>query len=46
MWHVPRAEIPEGREAREDWLYAWWEHIDTWVEGHEEPGVPDPRVTD
>ena len=31
-WQVPRAEIPEGREARIDWLYAWWERIDTWVE--------------
>lgn len=31
-WQVPRAEIPEGREARIDWLYEWWERIDTWVE--------------
>ena len=31
-WQVPRAEIPEEREARIDWLYAWWERIDTWVE--------------
>ncbi|GAB3791927.1 1-acyl-sn-glycerol-3-phosphate acyltransferase [Nocardioides ungokensis] len=31
-WQVPRADIPEGREARIDWLYAWWERIDTWVE--------------
>ena len=27
-WQVPRAEIPAGREARIDWLYAWWERID------------------
>jgi len=31
-WQVPRAEIPEGREARIDWLYRWWERIDGWVE--------------
>ncbi|NYD39968.1 1-acyl-sn-glycerol-3-phosphate acyltransferase [Nocardioides panaciterrulae] len=31
-WQVPRAEIPEGREARIDWLYRWWEQIDAWVE--------------
>jgi len=39
-WHVPRADIPDDRGARTDWLYAWWERIDTWVEGHREPGVP------
>ena len=31
-WQVPRAEIPDGREARIDWLYGWWERIDAWVE--------------
>lgn len=45
-WHVPRAEIPAGRVDREDWLYAWWERIDTWVEDHREPGVPDPSISD
>ena len=25
-WRVPRAEIPEGREERIDWLFDWWEH--------------------
>ena len=24
-WQVPRSEIPEGREARIDWLFGWWE---------------------
>lgn len=24
-----------------DWLYEWWEHVDTWVSDHDEPGVPD-----
>ncbi|MFC6287001.1 1-acyl-sn-glycerol-3-phosphate acyltransferase [Nocardioides sp. GCM10027113] len=31
-WHVPREEIPADRDARIDWLYDWWERIDTWVE--------------
>lgn len=30
-WQVPRAEIPDGREARIDWLFGWWEHIDAWI---------------
>ena len=24
-WEVPRSEIPEGREARIEWLFGWWE---------------------
>ncbi len=31
-WRVPRAEIPNGREERIDWLFDWWERIDTWIE--------------
>jgi 1-acyl-sn-glycerol-3-phosphate acyltransferase len=30
-WQVPRAEIPEGRDARIEWLYGWWERIDLWI---------------
>ena len=30
-WQVPRHEIPTGREDRIDWLFDWWERIDTWV---------------
>jgi hypothetical protein len=26
-WEVARADIPEGREARIDWLYCWWERV-------------------
>jgi 1-acyl-sn-glycerol-3-phosphate acyltransferase len=33
-WRVPRAEIPEGREERIEWLYAWWQRIDDWVDEH------------
>jgi 1-acyl-sn-glycerol-3-phosphate acyltransferase len=31
-WRVPRADIPTDREGRIDWLFAWWERIDAWVE--------------
>lgn len=31
-WQVPRAEIPSGREERIDWLFAWWERIDLWIQ--------------
>ncbi|WP_307861627.1 lysophospholipid acyltransferase family protein [Nocardioides xinjiangensis] len=38
-WQVPREDIPADREARIDWLYAWWERIDDWIE---ENRVPAP----
>ena len=31
-WKVPRAEIPQDRDARIDWLFGWWERIDLWIE--------------
>jgi len=31
-WQVPHEEIPTAREDRIDWLFDWWERIDTWVE--------------
>ncbi|WP_244930701.1 1-acyl-sn-glycerol-3-phosphate acyltransferase [Nocardioides sp. W7] len=31
-WQVPRAEIPEDRDERIDWLFAWWERIDAWIQ--------------
>lgn len=31
-WQVARSEIPETREERIDWLFAWWEQIDAWIE--------------
>ncbi|MGH8866737.1 MAG: 1-acyl-sn-glycerol-3-phosphate acyltransferase [Actinomycetes bacterium] len=30
-WHVPSDDVPEGRDARIDWLYTWWERIDDWI---------------
>lgn len=31
-WEVPRAEIPADRDERIEWLFGWWEHIDTWID--------------
>jgi len=42
-WRVPREEIPEGREARIDWLFGWWERIDTWVDEHRPVDLPPHR---
>jgi hypothetical protein len=33
-WRVARDEIPEGREAQVEWLFAWWERIDAWIAEH------------
>ncbi|MEO5710349.1 MAG: 1-acyl-sn-glycerol-3-phosphate acyltransferase [Nocardioidaceae bacterium] len=41
-WRVPREDIPEGREARIDWLFSWWEEIDVWVAEHRPVDLP-PR---
>lgn len=34
FWRVPAAEVPQGRAARLDWLYAWWARMDAWIEVH------------
>jgi 1-acyl-sn-glycerol-3-phosphate acyltransferase len=39
-WRVPREEIPEGRDARIDWLFSWWERIDRWVDEHRPVDLP------
>jgi len=32
-WRVPAWEVPRhaDREAQVDWLYSWWEKIDSWI---------------
>jgi 1-acyl-sn-glycerol-3-phosphate acyltransferase len=30
-WQVPADDVPDGRDARVDWLYAWWAKIDDWI---------------
>ncbi len=43
-WQIPREEIPEGREARIDWLYDWWEQIDTWIDQNRPEDLPSGRL--
>ena len=33
-WRVPRAEIPEDRDERIEWLFGWWERIDVWIDAN------------
>ncbi|ALJ18527.1 1-acyl-sn-glycerol-3-phosphate acyltransferase [Microbacterium sp. No. 7] len=34
-WRVPRAEIPDERDAQAEWLFAWFERIDAWISTQE-----------
>ncbi len=34
FWRIPGDEIPEGREARIDWLFDQWRSVDAWIETH------------
>lgn len=40
-WQVPRSEIPDDREERIDWLFGWWERIDTWIQQNRPEETPD-----
>jgi 1-acyl-sn-glycerol-3-phosphate acyltransferase len=31
MWLVPASDIPRQPDAQTEWLYDWWQRIDTWV---------------
>ena len=39
-WVCEPDEIPQGRAAREAWLYDWWARVDTWIDGHQ-PAAED-----
>ena len=43
-WTVKRAEIPQDRDERIEWLFGWWEHIDAWISDHAPVDVPHRRV--
>ena len=46
-WRVPRAEIPDDRDARIEWLFGWWERIDAWITDHApEPLAPRSRTAE
>lgn len=39
-WTVEAADVPTDHDERIAWLYAWWEHIDSWIEGHRPEDTP------
>jgi 1-acyl-sn-glycerol-3-phosphate acyltransferase len=42
-WHVAREDIPDDREGRIEWLFAWWERIDAWIAEHKPEELPRRR---
>ncbi len=42
-WSAAPEEVPEGREARADWLYDWWERVDQWIDGQQSASPPSSR---
>jgi 1-acyl-sn-glycerol-3-phosphate acyltransferase len=38
-WIVPEEELPEGDEARIDWLFEHWSAIDRWIEENKRPSA-------
>lgn len=39
-WRVPSDEIPRDRDAQADWLFSWFERIDTWIDAEREAPAP------
>lgn len=42
-WRLPPAEVPSSEPELIEWLYAWWERIDAWIEQHKTPQGPSPE---
>jgi 1-acyl-sn-glycerol-3-phosphate acyltransferase len=42
-WRVPVSEVPReaGHEEQVQWLYDWWEQIDTWIGDHAVPAASE-----
>jgi 1-acyl-sn-glycerol-3-phosphate acyltransferase len=34
LWLVRAGELPDGHDARIDWLFGWWRRLDEWVAAH------------
>ena len=41
-WLIPREEIPDGEDARIDWLFDRWEQVDSWIGEHRPVDLPPP----
>jgi 1-acyl-sn-glycerol-3-phosphate acyltransferase len=33
-WRLPPSDVPPSEGDRVDWLFDWWERIDTWIDSH------------
>lgn len=42
FWRVPFAEIPREVEAQIEWLYAYWQKVDDWIDARLNPPAPAP----
>jgi hypothetical protein len=47
-WRIAPGEVPHDRDALIEWLYAWWERIDHWIDDRvRNPELPEvPPVTE
>jgi 1-acyl-sn-glycerol-3-phosphate acyltransferase len=36
-WRIPAEDVPDGRDARVDWLYRQWERADAWISANRAP---------
>ncbi len=43
-WRIPPSEVPKEEAELIDWLYAWWERIDAWIDEHSAPLAVEPEV--
>jgi len=45
-WRVPCGQVPRAadHEAQVQWLYGWWERIDTWISENRPGDAPAPPV--
>lgn len=43
-WSVPAEHVPDSAAERINWLYAWWEHIDAWIESHRPADAPSGPI--
>ena len=46
-WRVPVGEVPRDAdyESQVQWLYDWWQRIDTWITQNRPPGAPAPALS-
>lgn len=45
FWHEPARSIPAERDAQIDWLFAWWQRLDAWVDERQRAGAESSGST-